>query len=197
MCERTFTICGLNIAQFTLGRHSTKLSHISHYLAKTSTRQQSVLFLVVLESVNAFISEYANNAIGFTAYRSTTYDVVNDAACLFDEEVFDNDGAYDTSSGVFTCPVSGMYFFITTLYMGQNSGWYADSELQDSTGTKTLGGIFNNNAHTLQSTNQAVFQCDAGATVRVINRSDNTRRLAGTEGGRPMSTFSGFLISLT
>ena len=155
------------------------------------------MFSVVLNLKNSFISELANNAIGFTAYRTSTYDVDNNAAVEFDAEILDESNSYDVTSGTFTCPVNGMYFIIFTIFSEYSqASWFADVEIQDSSSTTTIGGLFNHDAHSLQSTNQAVIKCDAGSTMRVMNRDGGPRRVRGTEGGRPMSTFSGFLVNL-
>ena len=90
-----------------------------------------------------------------------------------------------------------MYFVIVTIFTEfERPLWYADLEIQDASGTTTISGIFNHEALSMQSTNQAVIKCDAGSTIRVMNRYGGSRRVRGTEGGRPMSTFSGFLINL-
>ena len=155
------------------------------------------MFSVVLNLKNSFILELANNAIGFTAYRTSTYDVDNNAAVEFDAEILDESNSYDVTSGTCTCPVNGMYFIIVTIFSEySHASWFADIEIQDSSSTTTIGGISNPDAHTLQSTNQAVIKCDAGSTIRVMNREGGSRRVRGTVEGSPMSTFSGFLINL-
>lgn len=55
--------------------------------------------------------------MGFTAYNSDQYHVDKYQTIVFDTEIADygpNGGNYDTSTGEFTCPADGLYYFTAT-----------------------------------------------------------------------------------
>lgn len=83
---------------------------------------------------SAYISSGVNNVTG----DDTEYTVI------FNSEIFDSGGNYDASTGVYTCPVDGKYFFggKVDLVVDSSSGGYAlESYIVASAGTplKTLG----------------------------------------------------------
>ena len=153
-----------------------------------------VFAIYIYISVSKF-SAKANNAIGFSAHRSNEYNVAANAIVVFDEELEDTGDAY--SSGTFTCPVTGLYFFTVTIYMEFQSAWLSDLEMRDGTDVRKLAGIFNNDSHYLQATNALTISCPAGAQVYVVNRDSTSRTIGGADNGVLRSIFSGFLIQLT
>ena len=54
----------------------------------------------------------------FSAYRNLETEVAGGATIVWNSERFDVSSSYDTSTGVFTCPQDGYYFFSVTVYSG-------------------------------------------------------------------------------
>ena len=52
----------------------------------------------------------------FSAFRASSATVAEGATIAFDSERFDVSGNYDSTTGVFTCPQDGYYFFSLTVY---------------------------------------------------------------------------------
>ena len=100
------------------------------------------------------------NTPAFAATISSNLSIANNTltTVVFDSEIFDSDGKYNTSTGKFTPTVAGKYFFQTNLIMGgmgdtdyfdwilkkngpDASAAFAYSQLFCSTGTNNeLGG---------------------------------------------------------
>lgn len=52
-----------------------------------------------------------NSYVGFTVYSSEQYYVEMNDIVKYDTVITDEGGNYDPSTGYFTCPVTGLYYF--------------------------------------------------------------------------------------
>ena len=57
-----------------------------------------------------------NNAIGFTAYTNMDLGLSQNQVVVFNTVPFNIGDDYDATTGVFTCPVNGIYFFGVSAY---------------------------------------------------------------------------------
>lgn len=125
---------------------------------------------------------------------------------IFNGELHDETGDYDTGSGVFYVPVSGKYYFTSQVVMDQNS---ADAAyyylLINHSGGESRGSmvdvadIFDSAPSYYQMSVGGVFDCSAGDTVRVqfyqSGGSNSVRFLGSTSTpSSARSTFSGYLL---
>lgn len=140
---------------------------------------------------SARLSATASNVTG----NNTTYTVV------FDDEIYDNSGDYDTGTGVFTAPQDGLYQFTARLQV-RGMGTSATRilmQLVSSTGEaweyRVEGGYINN--FEVVDINEAV-EMSLGDTMKV-NVSVNglgadTVDILGAAGATNYSTFTGVLV---
>ena len=73
-----------------------------------------------------------DNFIGFTAYNNVDLFVSEGETVVYNTVQTNAGGGYDTGTGVFTCPVTGLYFFGTATY---SAGTIVDIQLmKENTG---------------------------------------------------------------
>ena len=139
--------------------------------------------------------------MGFTAVRSTTQELYDGDTVKFDTEIIDygpDGGVYNPSTGLFVCPVNGLYFVTCTIYLNADYSWVANVEVHRTSGAiEFLAGMNLKHNLGIQTTNQVLFNCNAGDSVGVYQRDYTIREVSGSVDGRPMSVFSAVLIALT
>ena len=131
-------------------------------------------------------TKHENLFAGFSAYASVTRNYNIDNVLLFDSVIYNNGNHYNPDTGVFVCPVDGMYLFALTLCASPDEVMYAHIRMS---GVKIAGAY--SRSYDLSS-NLVVSNCNAGQQVSVVG-GENNNALHGTEEHR-YSTFSAVII---
>ena len=128
--------------------------------------------------------------VAFTAWApSATY--VDRDTIIFSGEVTNVGNHYNPETGIFTCPIYGMYVFQSSLsafnsVIGAHithDGIYLTTTIGDNEG----------GSDNIQGSNMAVFPCDQGDQVWLEVDFGADEQLTG-DYTRRYSTFSGFLL---
>lgn len=129
-----------------------------------------------------------SNFVGFSVYLNT-YSVDYDEGDLlkFNRKIL-NTNYYNTTSGQFTCPVTGIYLITFTLSKYRTDNLYLSVQKQD---TIVMQGIDTNEANDWTTvTNSRLVECVRGE--RMVMRAVGNGKVQG--GGR-FTTFSGMLVA--
>lgn len=169
------------------GVYGTAVSGLPLYINSSGTLGTSTLTTPV--SFDAYRSATVNNVTG----DSTVY------TCIFDTAVFNNASAYNTSTGTFTAPTSGLYLLNTTVGAANLGAGHTLGFVQIVTTGRTYtsdymnyyaassGGIY------MQSQSRLTFM-NAGDTAVVKLDVINSTKTVGFYGGTVNSSFSGYLV---
>ncbi|XP_059141540.1 uncharacterized protein LOC131929392 [Physella acuta] len=134
--------------------------------------------------------------VSFTARFETRkgYVILGEQTAQFDSVVSNKGDAYDTTTGTFTAPCNGQYFFSVTLRSHQDlDSGYVDGVIQVDGVEKARTSVYiNAPIENYQSaTNGVVLTLEKGQKVNVLIKTTSSGEFVG-EG---YSTFSGFYIS--
>ncbi|KAL3836797.1 hypothetical protein ACJMK2_022210 [Sinanodonta woodiana] len=127
--------------------------------------------------------------IGFSALQNQHGEIVHvGETIIYHNVLFNEDGAFDSSTGMYRCPVSGVYFFIFTVCSANSRRIHATLVLNGQEKFEVFGGVGTDNTylHDSVGTGSAILRCHAGDLVW-------TRVLGGETIGR-LTSFTGFLI---
>ncbi|KAK3605488.1 hypothetical protein CHS0354_001477 [Potamilus streckersoni] len=124
----------------------------------------------------AFTAMFSSAPIQLTAGRSL----------LFDRVDYNEGNAYDTTSGIMTCPITGTYLFYTNVLSQPNALDVATEIVRERNGkgrTYAYGG-----SHNAQGGISAILHCRTGERVWV--RTNYGFQIFGAD----HSSFSGFIL---
>ena len=138
----------------------------------------------------------------FHAYRSTNQSLSNNTntVAVFDTEVADVSSAYNTSTGEFTVPEDGLYFFAASAYhsaSGNSNLWNGKANIRndDSTQINTQFNYASNYPNEVTHQVSGILDCSAGdvidVEVAVETSSGSGSKLTG---GKP-TYFLGVMIA--
>ena len=155
-------------------------------LQKTEAKldQQDILILKLIEQQVPINHE--NLFAGFSAYASVSRNYNTDNVLLFDSVNYNNGNHYNPETGVFVCPVDGVYLFAMTLCAPHDEAMFAHIRIS---GVKMVGAYSRDYE---LSSNLLVSSCNAGDEVSIVG-GQNGDTLQGSDGHR-YSTFSGVII---
>ncbi|KAL3836799.1 hypothetical protein ACJMK2_022212 [Sinanodonta woodiana] len=107
---------------------------------------------------------------------------------LYHSVLFNEDGAFDSSTGMYRCPVSGVYFFTIAACSSNSQRIHVNLILNGQVKFEVFGGVGNDNTiiHDSLGSGSTILRCHAGDMVW-------TRILVGENIGR-LTSFTGFLI---
>ena len=132
--------------------------------------------------------------IGFTAYLDHLVEHPGiDQTIIFNHALFNDGGAYNTRSGIFTCPKDGVYLFSFEVSIWSNRQIVAKLVANSA---NEVDGIADAEFHTgqeVQGSNMAILRLGQGSHVWVENYRWGDRAVEGSSTHR-FSTFSGLLL---
>jgi hypothetical protein len=146
-----------------------------------------------IKAENIYANQYFTNKVAFRAYRSGSKTVSTSFVdIVHDTEHFDIGGNFDTSTGIFTAPVGGLYILQTQMYVAGVSTTRALCEFS-FTGTYYAAGTGHyldfETTRTRKTGNYEMAYMANGATVKVRGYSVTSADVA-SEG----TWFAGCLI---
>ena len=101
------------------------------------------------------------DAVGFTAAATTDADYIAGDVIQFPRAVANIGSHYNESTGVFTCPVTGMYHMQLSVLSANSTSAQVSIVHQAS----AVGTAFGDTADMNQGATSAVFVCNAGEEV--------------------------------
>ena len=127
--------------------------------------------------------------VAFSAYSTVARDIDPGDVLIFDTNTTNIGGHYDPLTGVFTCPVDGLYAFYLTTMHSPSGALIADVML----GSTPQATAFENDSDLYdQGAVSVTVQCSAGQTVH----AQHNGAASGTVVNEPSkhSVFTGFLL---
>jgi hypothetical protein len=138
---------------------------------------------------NAYLSSIQSNVTG----DNTSYQIV------FDTLLFDDNSDYNTSTGVFTAPVTGKYLFSTTV-LGQNLVESNQPSVFIVTSARTY--YYANNGHAFEGNNLFSYtviadmtENDTAHVIFNVYNGTKTVNVYGDETNNPRTFFSGYQVA--
>ena len=142
-------------------------------------------------SFSAIVSSTISNVTG----DSTAYIIV------YNSEEFDTNGDFNTTDGLFTAPVAGVYSFTAGVVLGGITSSHTKCDIFIGDGTDNWFGAAENLYAVSWSGNRyldlaAIFWMDAGVTAHVELRIYNGAKVIDVTGASyPVNWFSGCLLA--
>ena len=132
--------------------------------------------------------------VGFTAYLNHNVDHLEiDQTVVFNQILFNDGDGYNHATGIFTCPVNGVYLFYFEVGSGSQHQIVAKLVVN---GDNQVGAIADSEYHAYheaQGSNMAILKLSAGAHVWVENYRWSDKFVEGDTTDR-FTTFSGILL---
>lgn len=119
---------------------------------------------------------------------------------ICDTEIFDQGSNYNNSTGVFTAPVTGRYYFCCNVYFNNIGVGHTSGLLQIATSNRTYFGVNNNPIITASGTAtiyamSIIADLDVNDTASfILTVSNSTKTITVFGDGTPITQFSGYLI---
>ena len=134
------------------------------------------------------------NPFGFTAYIDHNVQHLGIAqALIFNHVLFNDGGAYNNASGIFTCPVNGVYLFFFEVGSGTQKQIVAKLVANNVNEVDAIADSEYHQYHEAQGSNMAILRLGQGTHVWVENYRWADQGVEGNPTER-FSTFSGILL---
>jgi len=129
-----------------------------------SSEKQSIAFRVPIQgwsSQSQIVSQYDGRVVAASVTTTSNYSAGGGANIAFPVVTFDTTGSYNTSTGGFTCPVSGIYTVsVASFNPSASSAFFVNKN-----GTQ-IGALMNGNGAVYSGS--ANFKCVAGDVLSVV-----------------------------
>ena len=136
--------------------------------------------------------EPSNPMVAFTAYAlNATYTSAGETM-QFEQVVTNIGAAFDNATGLFTCPVDGVYLFYASIHSQNGSHGVGDIYKGD----EYLVTVYTSDASEGQSDNLVITECSSSTAVSVRTKMDDDNKVVGGDVRRG-TTFSGYLLGQT
>lgn len=147
-----------------------------------------------LRNRRLLLGNSVNTLVGFTAYLDHNVDHLGiDQTIVFNQILFNDGGGYNHATGMFTCPVFGVYLFFFEVGSGSQHQIVAKLVVD---GYNRVGAIADSDYHAYdeaQGGNMAILKLSAGSRVWVENYRWANKFVEGDTIDR-FTTFSGILL---
>lgn len=137
---------------------------------------------------SGLIDSKAPMVVAFTAGVTESKSYWSSGNLIFSTIIYNEGGAYDASTGVFTSPTDGIFVFYVTITAYSSNTIYVDIVKNRSSSVRALA--YGGTSHQT-GTNMAVFSLGRGDKVWVKQHSGQGFYTAST----PITSFTGFMIS--
>ena len=136
----------------------------------------------------------ANTPIGFTAYLDHNVDHLGiDQTIIFNRVLFNDGGAYNTRSGIFTCPRDGVYLFFFEVGSPTHRQSVVKLVADNRNEVDAIADAEFHSKQDAQGSNMAILSLGQGTHVWVENYRWDDKGVEGSSTDR-FSTFSGLLL---
>ena len=141
-----------------------------------------------------YLLDSMENPIGFTAYvdHSVQHLGINQSI-IFNQVLFNDGGAYNTGSGIFACPVNGVYLFFFEVGSGTQRQIAAKLVVNGVNNVDAIADAEYHEYHEAQGSNMAILRLRQGDHVWVENYRWADQSVEGAKKKR-FTTFSGILL---
>lgn len=132
--------------------------------------------------------------VSFAARFSSNIDITDDDTAIFDTITSNKGGAYDVTTGEFTAPCNGQYYFSVVLRSEQDlDAGYVDGVIMVDDAAAARTSVFADSPiyNMQQAATGSVVTLTQGQKVKVVVQTTSTGNFVGEE----YSVFSGFFIS--
>ena len=150
--------------------------------------------MATISDFHVFVaSNQVETDVSFSVYATRNQDVNFLEVISFEGVTTNQGGHFNTADSVYTCPLSGTYFFTFSMFAFLSDLRHTSPRLwkDEEAVSEARCTIYSSQPDNLQCSNSAVVHCEEGQRVFLAANVANTE--VWTSWG-PTSIFSGFLI---
>ena len=140
------------------------------------------------------LSDAGDTQFGFSAYLDHNINGIGiNQTIIFNTNLFNDGGAYNNASGIYTCPVNGVYLFFFAVGSGSKHQIVAKLVTNGVNQVDAIADSEYHDDHEGHASNMVILRLAAGTHVWVENYRWTTHFVEGGKTDR-FTTFSGVLL---